>query len=114
MYKYVEHVVSNKCWILSHSFKQWWLPDLDDPAWEIEYATYDQSPFGNMTEEWQPISGRMITGDGDDDSGRRVGRLPFGLSDGTIGSWLKLAGDIGGDEEMQDMFYKVMYLGGSA
>jgi len=92
-------------------YVQWWMPDMDVPVWAIEYATYDQGTSGNLTEQRKPnhAHGKLIPESGDPGV-----LLPWGLADGTIGSWIGLAERIGRNKEMQDMFYKLMYLGGNA
>lgn len=70
----------------------------------MEYATYNLAAFANKTETWLPVPSHLVPNKLED-------KLPYQLGDGTIGSWLALARRIGENKELQDVFYRLMYMG---
>ena len=84
---------------------------MDNPAWEIEYTTYGPLGFGNESEidgNWRMIPAPLMR-----EGSLPEAKLPYRMKDGTIGSWLAVAREIGEDERLQKVFHRLMYMEGT-
>ncbi|KZS97587.1 hypothetical protein SISNIDRAFT_472565 [Sistotremastrum niveocremeum HHB9708] len=94
-------------------YAQFWLPDLrvdgtGPPEWELEYATYQNVHDPRAQDGWRPIPARMVSELKNKDMNKV---LPYGMEDGTIGSWMKLARRIGQKKRtLREDFRRLMYM----